>query len=119
MLISQTMLTANATGDVLNRAVAECEGLKTFPYVLKDGWKRFEPNQDRHMAEPIIERAGISFAYDEAAPEGHRHIAIRRHGPRGRTVARGPDLLIAAMRCRVASEIGDTIILPHTAPVFC
>ena len=118
MLNAKSIPTACATGSVLNRAVAECEGLKTFPYVLKDGWKLFEPGQDRHMAAPIIDRAGISFAYDEAAPEGERHIAIRRYGPRGRTVSRGPDLLIAAMRCRVASEIGDTIVFPHSAPVF-
>lgn len=112
MLRTRKVPTVAALGEELDRAVAECEGIVTFPYIFQDGWKRFEPHRNQHMADPIIKRAGITLSYDEVGPIGLRHIAIRRHRPRGRTVARGPSHLVAALRCLVASEIGDTIVVP-------
>jgi len=101
---------AEADGEILAWAVAQCEGLKTYPYLLSNGWQRFEPHRNPNQAHAVIRRAQIDLVIDEAADPAVQHVAIRR-GPAGRTVSRGPTPWVAAMRCRVASELGERIQL--------
>ena len=57
-------------------------------------------------AGPIIEREGIELLCESL---GFRWVAIPQKGPEWR----GPTPLIAAMRCYVASKLGDEIEIPE------
>ena len=97
-------------------------------YVLRNVWDRwFEkcethpwgshvgiwaPSTNWSQGGPIIEREGIGLDYyeDGGHPDGGAWGAATNEG----TVhALGPTPLIAAMRCYVASRLGDTIDIPE------
>lgn len=131
--------TQDLTGPALDWAVAKCEGLplkldpmgfrKDAPTSMQAGWwvwdgegqnqvighrktrrgeeNGYSPSTDWAQGGPIIEREGIRihrsvtgqwWAGSEAEPQ--RPIE-------------GPTPLIAAMRCFVASKLGDTIDIPE------
>ena len=109
------MKTSDLKGAALDWAVAKCEGVTLDPNLLKDGHDvkfRFEPSTDWAQGGPIIEREGINLEHNPSrchwiastpAPE-HRNGAVE-------TVGLTP--LIAAMRCYVASKLGDVIDIPE------
>jgi hypothetical protein len=111
------MKTAELTGAALDWAVAKCEkpewlGNQAEVYVLKAG---FHPSTDWAQGGPIIEREEISMAkvgrsVDDVIaphPEGWAaHID-------GAHTCYGTTPLIAAMRCYVASKLGDEVELPE------
>ena len=109
------MKTSELQGAALDWAVAKCEGVALDPNLLKDGHAvkfRFEPSTDWAQGGPIIEREGINLENNPSrchwnastpAPE-HRNGAVE-------TVGLTP--LIAAMRCYVASKLGDVIDIPE------
>jgi len=122
--------TAELTGAALNWAVAKCEG---YDYAIVDGAvltgetryeaetaddtygcesdEVYEPSTDWSQGGPIIEREGISVAYiDDNIADG----AWFSSTVGGDENAEGPTPLIAAMRCYVASKLGDEVeILPE------
>lgn len=128
--------TATLTDAALNWAVALAEGHK--PPLLRvlrgnvalpdiedpmscdylgddDQWARFDPSTNWAQGGPIIERKRISTR--TYAREGHSWVAFIDFG--GSSVSgvkarqTGPTALTAAMRCHVASELGDEVDVPE------
>ena len=106
------MKTSDLTGSALDWAVAKAEvqepvGSFLDGVVAHPDYNKFYPSTDWSQGGPIIEREGIRL---------HRSVTGRWWaGPESdphRPVA-GPTPLIAAMRCFVASRLGDTIDIPE------
>lgn len=94
----------------LDWAVAKALGMLTclsngFLYPLSGPEEEFNPSMNWAQAGPIIESAGI-----ELTREGDDWLAGIY--PSLDELARGPTALIAAMRCFVASELGDEVRVP-------
>jgi hypothetical protein len=112
------------SGDALDWAVAKCEGKKPIPEQM------YRVPQYSTLWEhggPIIEREGISLR--PIVKEGHslhgQCLAAIDHGNTGGMVQwvkretwhshywQGPTPLIAAMRCYVASKLGESVEVPE------
>jgi len=111
------MKTSKLQGTALDWAVAKCEGIDLFE---TEGWlydhdtgtrKPYGPSTNWTQGGPIIEREGINLENNPSrchwiastpAPE-HRNGAVE-------TVGLTP--LIAALRCYVASKLGDEVEIP-------
>ena len=100
------MKTSHLTGDALNWVVMKLEG-----YAFADEDVYLCPSDDWDQARPIIEREKIDIWYRcgvqfMASIEGrHEQSVAYNH--------RGNPMLIAAMRCYVASKIGDLVDIPE------
>ena len=105
--------TAELTGPALDWAVAKCEGpnsvatcyyVDNSPVYLDEAptpeWK---PSTDWAQGGPIIEREGID-TYQSGLWAAEIDGEHRQEGPTP---------LIAAMRCFVASKLGDEIEIPE------
>lgn len=108
--------TDNLTGPALDWAVAKCDELLAFGYET-DGerlWitlstgetELYMPRMDWSQAGPIIEREGIRLHRSHtgawwAGPESDPHRPVS-----------GPTPRVAAMRCFVASRLGDEVDVP-------
>ena len=121
------MKTSELTSAALDWAVAKCEGATDFWFdtvcthwvklhgqdrALRYGWAQsYLPSTDWAQGGPIIEREGISVLYRTGVrmtaningqyeqSVGHRH--------------KGDIGLLVAMRCYVASKMGDEIDIPE------
>jgi hypothetical protein len=119
------MKLSELTGAALDWAVAKCEG-KTKLYQIRRGDSRvidtdhpeyFEQYKRQHdeystdwaQGGPIIEREGISVAMDDVEP----WCGFIEDDEINTLFFSGPTPLIAAMRCYVASKMGDEIELPE------
>jgi hypothetical protein len=120
------MKTSELTGAALDWAVAKCEGLTLYKDamlngVVKRGWwvsgmsidpntwhplAMFNPSTDWSQGGPIIEREKIALAPDIH----HTRWSATLRGEAYIYWAQTP--LIAAMRCYVASKLGDDIDVP-------
>jgi len=121
------MKTLELTGPALDWAVAKCAGveiiedysLKSYPllivpgeeHLVDDGYAGYSPSTDWAQGGPIIEREGISIAWNgtgrwQAANASHHVLPDY-------VTAFGPTPLIAAMRCYVASKLGDEVTVPE------
>jgi hypothetical protein len=100
------MKTSELTGHALNWAVARCEG-GVGKNQLIGTW--YAPSTNWAQGGPIIEREFITIinaAGDDvwsAYPIADDPVAHRKSGPTP---------LIAAMRCYVASKLGDEVEIP-------
>lgn len=104
--------TSELQGAALDWAVAECEQF------VED---EFEPSENWGDGGPIIEREGVELVRgnDLYFPKGNENgefyeplwIATRIEGP-AVSEAWGTTPLIAAMRCYVASKLGDEVEVP-------
>ena len=100
------MKTSELTGPALDWAVAKCDGHDPLQYETSEGaWHtgNWLPSIDWEQGGPIIEREllllrpyGLSW---ECSMGGINWL-------------KGPTPLIAAMRCYVASRLGDTVDIP-------
>lgn len=109
------MKTSELTGAALNWAVAEAAGYKPSVYSTQSIRAElptggviapFMPGFRWDQAGPIIEREGISTAKDG---DGHW-----RAGEYLKTLHHyGSTPLVAAMRCYVASKLGDEVKIPE------
>ena len=120
------MRTSELQGAALDWAVAKCEGV--FVQISNGGWwvfdsdafsefrndyndsklQAFQPSTDWSQGGPIIEREGIhikkhpsdwiALPYDSVFSE--------------EAYQQGPTPLVAAMRCFVASQLGDEVDVP-------
>jgi hypothetical protein len=107
------MKTSELTGAALDWAVAKCEGAPE--YLLDKPWRASELlehySTDWAQGGPIIEREGLQLRkrndhyFPEPFWQAGRWIDI--------TLTPGPTPLIAAMRCYVASKLGDDINIPE------
>ena len=114
------MKTSELTGAALNWAVAKCEGIplvfkgrkwstdgageRCGPFVASLCWDSYSPSTNWSQGGPIIERKKITLEWT-----GENWMAYIRHDDE----FFGPTPLIAAMRCYVASKLGDTIDMPE------
>ncbi len=114
--------TADLTGAALDWAVAECEGWQPerlsdergeYWWLFKDGEgknpKHYHPSTNWAQGGPIIEREGVSVCPDEIAP----WCAFFDKGEAACVLYTGSTPLIAAMRCYVASKLGDEVNVPE------
>jgi hypothetical protein len=109
------MKTSELTGAALDWAVAKCEGLLAYGYkddagllliTLSTGEvEYFKPTLDWALVGPIIEREMIELV--PQSPALWEAMYRNQHIPHD-----GPTPLIAAMRCYVASKLGDTVDIP-------
>lgn len=121
------MKTSELTGAALDWAVAKCEGkidrcgevtrIGNQLYCWEDGERmRYAPSDDWAQGGPIIYREKLSFCYNDfgAAPDnGKDYIGFIWDGQQHVDLAFGPTPLIAAMRCYVASKLGDEVEVPE------
>jgi hypothetical protein len=111
------MRTNELTGAALDWAVAKCEGLLCFGYrtngerfavELSDGEvEGFMPSTDWAQGGPIIEREGIQLW------KGGTWCASLDQSFNPPEFETGETPLIAAMRCYVASKLGDEVEIPE------
>ena len=112
------MRTSELTGAALDWAVATCEGKGVEFDDLNDPWltldgiayqplHSYTPSTDWAQGGPIVEREKISIGLDEEEP----WCAYKEEDTQ--PFYSGPTPLIAAMRCYVASELGDEVELPE------
>jgi len=76
---------------------------------IEDGIKDYSPSTNWVQGGPIIEREKITPQYMD---RGYWR-AWTEVGEKAHKVAYGPTPLIAAMRCYVASRLGDEVELPE------
>lgn len=106
------MKVSELTDAALDWAVAKCEGHDMEYFQVLDAYL---PSTDWAEGGPIIERERIRLdcpwddQWDATHPDG-RHQA-KKDGWTG--WISGPTPLIAAMRCYVASKLGDDIEIPE------
>lgn len=119
-------------GEALDYAVGKANGWIDYPMdsiEMGDTWhcdpvkapfgknieKRFyTPSTDRGQAMDIIEAAHIEWKWLPHEPVDKR-VGARRatfYGPDRSFCQRGPNILVAAMRCYVASKLGDNVYIP-------
>ena len=115
--------TSDLTGTALDWAVAKATGLLDEPLDLPgsfiDGvvphWsirlRTFSPSTDWAYGGPIIEREGMSVLPFDNRWEARCACSVTRT-PARFIERRGPTPLVAAMRCYVASRLGDTVDVP-------
>ena len=126
------MKTSELTGVALDWAVAKCEGainlrydtvatwwvdLNGEPRALSSGWsprQSWHPSTNWAQGGPIIERERLQVTTERngtwicSIP-----FAVEIGGYRKYIFTHGPTPLIAAMRCYVASKLGDTVEIPE------
>ena len=111
--------TSELQGAVLDWAVAKCiyepddvvicDG-RVFAY--DDATNGFNPSTDWAQGGPIIEREGMALNMEDTR-EWRVSMWWDDEDSKGDILMVGPTPLIAAMRCYVASQIGDEIELPE------
>ena len=105
------MRTSELTGAALDWAVAKCEGLETWQdssqILLVGDDEPYHPSTDWAQGGPIIEREIITLDFDGGTDWQARDFDSQQ------ILAHGPTPLIAAMRCYVASKLGDEIDVPE------
>lgn len=117
------MRTTELTGAALNRAVVKCvekdaamrSALGRFTFTAG---RKFEPSTNWADGGPIIDREKISVVRDEGddywqAVMNAQSGSMFGPGLCGDHWASGPTALIAAMRCYVASKLGDEVDVPE------
>jgi hypothetical protein len=103
------------TGAALDWAVAKCEGPNSVAACYYDEddlpmcrdeapHMEWRPSTDWKQGGPIIEREGITLTHQADQWSAQTDDDL---------FAYGPTTLIAAMRCYVASKMGDTIEVPE------
>ena len=117
------MKTSELTGPALDWAVAKCvkpahamvrthqDNRSNWHVTLHGESSNYAPSTDWSQGGPIIEREKISVIH----MEGTQHWVARKFQPACDTTPKseGPTSLIAAMRCYVASKLGDEVEIPE------
>lgn len=118
-----TIKTSELSGAALDWAVAKCEGITEIgapegisfeeEFILMHDAGDFAYSTDWSEGGPIIERESIDI---EKHSEGYWEGSIYAYDNDGWGTCtynyKGPTPLIAAMRCYVASKLGDTVEIP-------
>jgi len=111
------MKTSELTGAALDWAVAKAEGAAWAVWRFNEQHAEGELNYSTDWAQcgPIIERECIEWQWLPSSSEAHRYGARRPSlGGLNRTFCMdGPTILVAAMRCYVASKMGDEVEIPE------
>lgn len=101
--------TSELTGAALDWAVAKCEGREMRAWRTYKRLNQTNYSTDWSQGGPIIEREGIDLEFRPmgSSQDWYAVDTSRDHW------GSGPTPLIAAMRCYVASKLGDTIDIPE------
>ena len=115
-IMLKTIKTSELTGADLDRAVAKCMGQENcWMHDYKLGYP-VSISTDWAQGGPIIEREKIAVMHI-ADRQAHQQWAAGEHDDeytdRFWEVVCGPTPLIAAMRCYVASKLGDEVEIPE------
>lgn len=106
--------TSELTGSALDWAVAKAQGygLSTLDllYDIKQ-YNKYKPSSDWGFGGPIVEEQRI-YVKPNSSNEGWRSYVLIGGGGIAWSYF-GPTFLIAAMRCYVASKLGDEIEVPE------
>jgi len=115
--------TSELIGSALDWAVAKCEGVywningyfvwNALGHRTKYSKECPAYSSDWAQGGPIIERENIVFGFDDIAPPDKAHIARKPGFITIHNEFYGPTKLIAAMRCYVASKLGDEVEIPE------
>lgn len=122
----KTVQVSEAVGNTLDWLVAKCEGHESrCAWMLeKDGyiaWQNYEQawgnpipkySTDGGIAVPIIEREGISVEFNKV-PFKSLWVAYKLEPSEEDEPQGGSTFLIAAMRCYIASKLGDIVEVPE------
>jgi len=111
--------TNELTGPALDWAVAKCEGDEVryeggcirpaLSQFVDDDW--YQPSTDWNQGGPIIEREKIELRYHDVIVAGIWYRdGIGRDECSHKAI--GPTPLVAAMRCYVASKLGNEVDIP-------
>ena len=92
-----------ATNTQLDWLVAKCETKEFFDWQADPTNNTFSPSIDWAQGGPIIEREKLVIAYEYGLAKWQAYI--QGEG----AMYYGPTPLIAAMRCFVASKLGDEV----------
>lgn len=115
------MKTSELTGAALDWAVAKCEGKDNDCEVhagnvlygrVTTGFTQYRPSTDWQQGGPIIEREQIGLDPFADYPRWQAFTPAPEQKD-CQPVAYGPTPLIAAMRCYVASKLGDEVETPE------
>jgi len=122
------MKTSELTGAALDWAVAKAEGATDFWFdtvatywvkldgkdrALRYGWAQsYLPSTEWAHGGPIIEREGIGIWMYQWNEQGEPEVGWYAEDKDGDHVRTAPIPLIAAMRCYVASVLGDEVEIP-------
>jgi Protein of unknown function (DUF2591) len=125
------MKTSELTGAALDWAVMEAMkpqlrtpercGIGTFGPLFGKGYKypswgmkKYAPSTDWKEGGPIIEREIVELVRGQSGSNGPVYWEARAgfEDKPGHAIAYGPTPLIAAMRCFVASKLGDEVDVP-------
>jgi hypothetical protein len=104
------MKTSELSGAALDWAVTKCEGYDH--KVTSSEWGMWGWATDWTQGGPIIEREKINHAWltkQDLGMEPEHYCVAHSDGSYARY---GPTPLIAAMRCYVASKLGDEVNVP-------
>ena len=108
------MKTSELTGAPLDWAVAKADGKRENDFGW--WWDNYKPSTDWAQGGPIIEREKIGIQRCVRACEYHGWLALKDepfHDRSGEDEVWGETPLIAAMRCYVASQMGDEVEIPE------
>lgn len=75
--------------------------------------RQYSPSTNWSQGGPIIEREEIATHRWECEEHRNPEIRWRAELPRKGIFAKGPTPLVAAMRCYVASKLGEDIEVPY------
>ena len=112
------MKTSELTGAALDWAVAIAKGFDPETLNTKTGvvyslrYGVYTPSTNWSQGGPIIEREGIGLDQYADYPRWQAFTPAPEQQS-GQAVCNGPTPLIAAMRCYVASKMGDDINIPE------
>ena len=105
--------TSDLTDTALDWAVAKCLGGTTNPLAFT-GENRSRISESWATCGPIIEREYIQIGGNERSNgDPHWHALRVKDDKSGCHMGYGPTPLIAAMRCFVASRLGDEVDIPE------
>ncbi len=111
--------TMELTGAALDWAVAVCQNIeldenhKGIWFDDNDKLIDYAPSTDWALGGPIIEREGISMRFCEKDARGDWYAVLGKNRFLSPDFeGSGPTPLIAAMRCYVASKLGEEVEIP-------
>lgn len=109
----RTVKTSELQGAALDWVVAKCEEPELAVDLFKQEWERYDyaASIDWAQGGPIIERECICLARLDPKTEDDTNFWVAHID--GIYCRYGLTALIAAMRCYVASKLGDTIEIPE------
>jgi hypothetical protein len=124
---------AELVGPALDWAVAQCEGIEVVAWwtsdrdayyvVLREDFEGMEPDRFYPMEDtfypsvewgiggPILDREGITWVWEGDLCDPKDRIYEATEWATG-SKQQGPTALVAAMRCRVASKLGNEVEVP-------